>query len=67
MTLRLKPGQMQVLEELRVALGCNTAVMVRAIISDFLTRNEETLERIILDYQSGKKPLMQDLNLNDND
>ena len=56
-TLRLKPGQMRVIEELREALGINTATIIRAIISDFLTRNEDILERIIVDYQETGKTL----------
>ena len=58
-TLRLKPGQMQVIEELREALGANTATIIRAIISDFLVRNEDILERIIVDYQKTGKPLSE--------
>lgn len=59
LTLRLRPGQMQVIEELREALGINTAVIIRAIISDFLTRNEEILERIIVEYQETGKTLKE--------
>ena len=58
-TLRLKPGQMQVIEELREALGANTATIIRAIISDFLVRNEDILERIIVDYQKTGNPLSE--------
>ena len=57
LTLRFKPGQYQVLCELRDALGCNISLIVRAIVSDFLTRNEDTLERIITDYRETGKPL----------
>ena len=66
-TLRLRPAQRQIIEELREALGCNTAVIVRAIISDFLTRNEDILERIVSEYQNGAKPLMEDLNLKEDE
>ena len=47
MTLRLKPNQMLVLDELAEALGVSHAQLVRAIVLDFLTQNEERLERII--------------------
>lgn len=47
MTLRLKPNQMLVLDELADALGVSHAQLVRAIVLDFLTQNEERLERII--------------------
>ena len=56
-TLRLKPGQYQILTELRDALGCSIATIIRAIIGDFLTKNDETLERIIEDYMRTGKPL----------
>ena len=58
LTLRLKPRQYQVLCELRDALGCNISLIVRAIVGDFLTRNEDILERIISDYESTGKPLI---------
>lgn len=66
-TLRLKPGQMQVIEELREALGINTATIIRAIISDFLTRNEEILERIIVEYQETGKTLNEILKIDDDE
>lgn len=46
-TIRLHPNQVQVLEELRTKLGCSFSLMIRTIVLDFLTRNEDALERII--------------------
>lgn len=61
-TIRLTPGQIQVLTELRDALGCSIAVIIRAIISDFLTRNEETLEGIICRHlETGETLLNNDI------
>jgi hypothetical protein len=64
-TLRLKEGQYQVLSELRDALGCNIAVIVRAIIGDFLQKNEDTLERIITEYNESGVPLNKMLDIDD--
>ena len=50
---------MQVISELREALGINTAIIIRAMISDFLTRNEDILERIIEEYQKTGKTLRE--------
>lgn len=46
-TIRLSPNQMQCLKELTTSLNTSYSLLVRTIISDFLTRNENTLERII--------------------
>lgn len=58
-TVRLQPEQLQVLCELKNALGCNIALIVRAIIGDFLTRNEDILERIISEYEETHIPLRE--------
>lgn len=56
-TVRLTPNQMQCLNELSSGLDTSLSLLVRTIISDFLTRNEETLNRII----DGKnKPITQE-------
>ena len=39
---------MQVLSELTQALDTSYSMLVRSIVSDFLTKNEEQLERIIV-------------------
>lgn len=46
-TVRLTPNQMQCLQELTLGLDTSLSLLVRTIISDFLTRNQETLDRII--------------------
>ena len=46
-TVRLQPNQMLVMDELRTALGVSYSKLVRTIILNFLTENEERLERII--------------------
>ena len=66
LTLRFRPGQYQVLCELRDALGCSISLIVRAIVSDFLTRNKEMLERIIMDYKETGEPvskIMEDMEI----
>lgn len=47
-TVRLTPNQMQCLKELSESLDTSYSLLVRTIIGDFLTRNEETLERITM-------------------
>jgi len=51
-SVRLYPTQMQVLQELSNALNANVSTIVRAVIGDWLKKNEETLERII----NGEQP-----------
>lgn len=46
--IRLNAHQMLCLEELTEALGVSYSLLIRAIIGDFLTRNEDALERIKL-------------------
>lgn len=57
-TIRLRAGQMQTLNELKDALGCSIAIMVRAIIGDWLMKNDDTLERIIAQYRETGEPLL---------
>ena len=45
-TVRLSPNQMQCLKELTASLNTSYSLLIRSIIQDFLTRNEESLERI---------------------
>ncbi len=47
-TVRLTENQMQVLSELSQALGTSYSMLVRSMVSDFLTKYEEQLERIIV-------------------
>ena len=46
-TVRLTCYQMQCLRELTESLNTSYSLLVRSIIGDFLSKNEETLERII--------------------
>ena len=50
-TVRLTPYQMQCLKELSTNLNTSYSLLIRSIIGDFLSRNEETLERIITNKQ----------------
>lgn len=52
LSVRLTDNQMVVLSDLSTALDVSISVLLRAIVLDFLTRNEERLERII-DGQSA--------------
>ncbi len=47
LTVRLNPNQMQVLYELTDALGVSYSQLIRAIILDFLSKNEDLLEGVI--------------------
>ena len=47
-TVRLNPNQMLVLNELTEALNVSYSQLVRTIILDFLSKNEERLEQIII-------------------
>ena len=46
-TVRLTPYQMQCLKELSTSLNTSYSLLIRSIIGDFLTKNEDALERII--------------------
>ena len=50
-TVRLNCYQMQCLKELSASLNTSYSLLIRSIIGDFLSRNEETLERIIINKQ----------------
>ena len=50
-TVRLNCYQMQCLKELSTSLNTSYSLLIRSIIGDFLSRNEETLERIIINKQ----------------
>jgi len=47
LTLRITPWQAQVLEEMSQAMEVSYALLIRAIIGDWLTKNEEYIYRII--------------------
>lgn len=46
-SLRLQPRQLQVLTELSEVLNAPISVMLRAIVLDWLTKNEDIVEEII--------------------
>lgn len=46
-SVRLTPYQNQVLTELSTALDTSVSMLVRTIVGDFISRNEERLENII--------------------
>ena len=46
-TIRLKPHQLQCLKELKEAFGTSYSMLIRMIICDFLTKNEEVLDNIV--------------------
>ena len=50
-TVRLNCYQMQCLKELSTSLNTSYSLLIRSIIGDFLKRNEEALERIIISKQ----------------
>lgn len=51
-TVRLTPNQMLCLKELKDSLGTSYSLLTRSIIQDFITRNEEHLEKIIVEKQN---------------
>lgn len=53
LTIRVTPNQLQVLSELAAATHTTMSLLIRSIIGDFITRNEDTLERII----TGEQPI----------
>lgn len=54
-SVRLYPAQMQVLQELSTVLNANVSTIVRAVIGDWLKKNDEVLERIITGEQQFNK------------
>lgn len=46
-TVRLSNNQIQILEELRAKLHTNYSLLVRAILGDFISRNEDSIDRIL--------------------
>ena len=47
LSLRLTDNQMLVLQELSETLHCSYSTLIRAMVMDFLTRNEDAIERIV--------------------
>lgn len=65
LTIRLAPAQMQVLDELKEALGCPAALLVRAMILSFITTNEPILDKIVEDYNKTGVPFLKEHNFED--
>lgn len=62
MTVRLSAAQMQVLDELREALGVNISLIIRTIVGDWLKAHEDVLNRIIDGSQEYINPFTEDEN-----
>jgi hypothetical protein len=62
LTVRLSAAQMQVLSELRDALGVNISLLIRTIVGSWLRQNEDTLERIIAGEQEYINPFTEEEN-----
>jgi hypothetical protein len=46
-TVRLSPSQMLCIKELSESLNTSYSLLIRSIIQDFISRNEDSLERIV--------------------
>ena len=58
-SIRLTPYQNQVLTELSTSLNTSISMLVRTIVGDFITRNEEVLERLVM----KNNQIVEDLSL----
>ena len=59
-SVRLTENQMLVLSELKQVLNCNISLVIRAIIGDWLTKNEDKIYEIIDGKRSFDKDWMYD-------
>lgn len=66
-TVRLTANQMLVLSELRDKLGVNISLLCRTMIGDFITKNEDSLERIITGKVTYQSPFDEMLKEYDNE
>ena len=46
-TVRLSNNQIQILSELKAKLHANYSLIIRAILGDFISRNEDSIDRIL--------------------
>lgn len=53
LTIRLTPNQALVIEELTLALKTNSSTLIRTIIMDWLTKNEDYIYGLI-DRRNGQ-------------
>ena len=61
LTIRLTPNQMLVLEELKEVLNCNISLLIRTIVGDWLTKNEDAIYQIIDGKRKFNKNWIKDL------
>ena len=61
-TVRLTPYQLQVLEELKAVLNCNTSLIIRMIVGDWLEKNEDYIYEIIDGKREFNKNWIKDNN-----
>lgn len=54
-SLRVTDAQLRVLDELSSALNATYSQLIRAILFDFIERNEERLERIITNQKEARE------------
>lgn len=67
MMIRLTENQRLVLEELKNILNCNISLLVRTIIGDWLTKNEEYIYDIIEGRREFNKDWIKDKTLEINE
>ena len=61
LTNRLTPNQMQCIRELSENLDVSYSLLVRAIIQDFLIRNENALDNIVIKKSlKNKEEILED-------
>lgn len=63
LSIRFSQNQMQVIEELKNAMGVSASFLIRTIVLDFITRNEKTLQHIV-DYPDKFKNRLKEIDNN---
>ena len=63
-TVRLNPNQMQVLKEIKDALGVSYSMLTRTIILDFLQQHEDRLNTIVEEHLRTGKTFLEINDLN---
>ena len=59
-SIRLTDNQALVLKELSEALDTSISMLVRMMVGEFITKNEDRLERIIVKHQKGDGAVEKD-------
>ena len=57
-TVRLSNNQIQILSELKEKLHANYSLIIRAILGDFISRNEDSIDRILTGKDDKFSPEM---------